>query len=121
MRDTPSHLTSGYISEETACNFLKNKGLQLITKNYRCPFGEIDLIMQEANILVFIEVRLRTCNNYGNAFESIDSRKQQKLLKSATHYLQKHQLIDKIDCRFDVVGLSSNNTIEWIEDAFSYE
>jgi putative endonuclease len=120
MQDTPSNLSSGFISENQACHYLQAKGLRLISKNYRCPYGEIDLIMQEKNTLVFVEVRLRTHTAFGNAFESIDSRKQQKLLKSATHYLQKNQLLDKVDCRFDVVGFS-NNTIEWMKDAFSYE
>lgn len=120
MQDTLNHISSGFTSEKEACNFLKAKGLQLITKNYRCRYGEIDLIMQENDVLVFVEVRLRSHMSYGNALESIDSRKQQKLLKSAMHYLQKHHLLDEVDCRFDVIGFS-NNTIEWIKDAFSYE
>lgn len=120
MQDTHDKRFSGFISEQQACNFLKAKGLRLITNNYRCPCGEIDLIMQDNNVLVFIEVRLRSHMDYGSALESIDSRKQQKLLKSATHYLQQHNLIDKIDCRFDVIGFS-NSTIDWIKDAFSYE
>ncbi len=120
MQDIPNHLFLGFASEQQACNFLKNKGLKLITQNYRSPFGEIDLIMQEKDVLVFVEVRLRSYTDYGTALESIDSRKQQKLLKSAVHYLQKHHLLDKMDCRFDVIGFS-NNTLEWIKDAFSYE
>jgi putative endonuclease len=120
MQDIPNHLSLGLRSEKEACNFLQTKGLKLISSNYHCPFGEIDIIMKEGDVLVFIEVRLRSHIIYGSALESIDSRKQQKLLKSATHYLQKHQLLDKIDCRFDVIGFS-NSSIEWIKDAFSYE
>jgi putative endonuclease len=120
MQDIPNHLFLGFTSEQQACNFLEKKGLKLVAQNYHCSFGEIDLIMQENDLLVFIEVRLRTHKEYGNALESIDSRKQQKLLKSAMHYLQKHHLLDEVDCRFDVIGFS-NNTIEWIKDAFSYE
>lgn len=120
MQDTLSKTHVGFISEKQAANFLIKKGLKLIASNYRCSYGEIDLIMQDKTILVFVEVRLRHEKGFGDALESIDSRKQQKLLKSATHYLQKHRLIDKIDCRFDVVGFT-NSTIEWIKDAFSYE
>lgn len=112
--------TVGHPSEEKACHFLQKQGLTLLTKNYRCVFGEIDLVMQDNSILVFIEVRFRAYTAYGDTFESIDGRKQEKLLKSATHYLQKKHLIDKIDCRFDVVGLT-NHSIDWIKDAFSYE
>ncbi|MDA8561553.1 YraN family protein [Gammaproteobacteria bacterium] len=113
-------ISLGIISEKKALNYLIKNGLKFITKNYKCYFGEIDLIMQDYTTLVFIEVRLRYNKYYGNAIESIDSKKQKKLLKSATHYLQKYNLTDKIDCRFDVIGFSSNS-IDWIKDAFSYE
>lgn len=120
MQDIPNKKQVGQAIEQQACNLLSAKGLSLITKNYRCPFGEIDLIMRDGNELVFVEVRLRTNTDYGSAVESINYTKQQKLLKSATHYLQKNRLIDQIDCRFDVIGFSNSN-IEWIKDAFSYE
>lgn len=106
--------------EQNALTHLQNNGLRLIEKNYHCPFGEIDLIMSDHDEIVFIEVRSRKNIAYGSAIESIDYFKQQKLLKSATHYLQKKRLIDLCDCRFDVVGFS-NNQIDWIKDAFSYE
>ncbi len=120
MEDLPAHLSLGLRSEHEAGQFLQTKGLKPIINNYRCPYGEIDLIMQEGDVLVFIEVRSRNQQHYGGALESIDRRKRQKLLKSVNHYLQKHQLLDKIDCRMDVIGFS-NNAIEWIKDAFSYE
>jgi putative endonuclease len=120
MSNNTNYITTGIISEKEALNFLVNRGLRLLAQNYHCIYGELDLIMQEGDVLVFVEVRLRSHKDYGDAFESIDSTKQQKLLKSATHYLQKHRLLDKIDCRFDVIGFS-NNAIEWIKDAFSYE
>ncbi len=110
----------GNEKEQNALEYLQNKGLQFITKNYQCPFGEIDLIMLDADELVFIEVRSRKHTAYGTAIESVDYFKQQKLLKTATHYLQKKHLTDTINCRFDVVGFS-NNQIDWIKDAFSYE
>ena len=120
MPDILNKKQLGQAMEQKACDLLLAKGLYLITKNYYCPFGEIDLIMQDGNEIVFIEVRFRTHSDYGNAIESINYTKQQKLLKSATHYLQKNGLIDNIDCRFDVIGFS-NSKIEWIKDAFSYE
>lgn len=107
-------------AEMQALNFLKNEGMQLLERNYRCIFGEIDLIMQDQAEVVFIEVRYRTHTAFGDAIESIDQHKQQKLLKTATHFLQKKAWLDKVNCRFDVVGFSKAN-IEWIKDAFSYE
>jgi putative endonuclease len=63
---------------------------------------------------------LRTHTGFGTAVESIDYQKQKKLLTTATHYLQKHRWLDKVSCRFDVVGYSETD-IDWIKDAFSYE
>ena len=123
MTDTLNHLNKtqlGTIAEEKACAFLEARGLRLITRNYRSRMGEIDLIMQDTNEIVFIEVRSRAYDYYGTAIESIDITKQRKVIKSAVSYLQKQGWLDKINSRFDVVGVSPTN-IEWIKDAFSDE
>lgn len=111
---------AGNLAEQKACDFLLAKGLKLLTRNYRCYHGEIDLIMQDGNDIVFVEVRSRTCSDYGYATETVDYRKQKKLLTTATHFLQQKDWLDTVDCRFDVIGFFNNN-IEWIKDAFSYE
>jgi len=113
-------LKIGKFYENKALVFLMNNGLKLIKKNYYCCFGEIDLIMKDGNILVFIEVRYRKSSKYSDPIESIDGSKQKKLLKSAAQYLKRYNLFDKIDCRFDVIGISDNK-LNWIKDAFSYE
>jgi putative endonuclease len=110
----------GSFSEQQACRFLEAKGLRLLTQNYRCMSGEIDLIMQHGNDVVFVEVRTRNHKGYGNPFESVNFAKQRKLHKTATHFLQKQNWIDKVDCRFDIIGIS-NGQIEWIQNAFSIE
>ena len=123
MTDTLIHLNKtqlGTIAEEKACAVLEARGLRLITRNYRSRMGEIDLIMQDTNEIVFIEVRSRAYDYYGTAIESIDITKQRKVIKSAVSYLQKQGWLDKINSRFDVVGVSPTN-IEWIKDAFSDE
>jgi putative endonuclease len=106
--------------EQKACEFLQANGLILIQRNYRCPRGEIDLIMQDGSFIVFIEVRSRTCSNFGFAEETVDRQKQKKLLYSAMHFLEYENGSDTVDCRFDVIGFS-NNKLEWIKDAFIYE
>ena len=65
------HLDRGHNAEEQALKFLEQKGLTLITRNYRCRLGEIDLIMRDHPAVVFIEVRLRGKSKFGNAGESI--------------------------------------------------
>jgi putative endonuclease len=107
------------MAEERAAIFLQKQGLVIHTKNYRCKLGEIDLIMQHADTLVFVEVRLRTHQAFAGAAESVTIRKQQKIIKTAQYYLQQHQLTDKVNCRFDVVAFGDSNIPEWIKDAFS--
>src|SRR4051812_24716157 len=109
----------GAMAEELAATFLQKQGLVIQAKNYRCKLGEIDLIMQQADTLVFVEVRLRTHVAFANAAESVTIRKQQKIVKTAQFYLQQHQLTDKVNCRFDVVAFGDNKIPEWIKDAFS--
>jgi putative endonuclease len=110
----------GDIAEQKACDFLEAKGLKLITRNYRCLYGEIDLIMQDGEDIVFVEVRSRTYSDYGFAEETVDHHKQKKLLKTASYFLQQKNWLDTVDCRFDVIGFLNSN-IQWIKDAFIYE
>lgn len=112
------HLIKGRNSEQLALGHLQAQGLQLLERNYRCKSGEIDLIMRDGDCLVFVEVRYRKHNRFGSASESVTGSKQRKLLASANHYLQRTDSASP--CRFDVVGISGENsqTIEWIRDAF---
>jgi putative endonuclease len=108
----------GQIAESDACNYLIAKGLALLEKNYRRPCGEIDLIMQDKDMVVFVEVRLRKQNYFGTPIESVNSSKQRKLIKTAELYLQQKRLLYKVNFRFDIVGLNGNNEIEWLKNAF---
>jgi putative endonuclease len=112
--------SKGDLAEQKACDFLQSQGLQLIIRNYRCRYGEIDLIMHDKNDIVFVEVRSRACSDYGHPEESVNRHKQKKILHTALYFLQEKNTLDTIDCRFDVIGLL-NNQIEWIKDAFTYE
>lgn len=109
---------AGLVAEKIAETFLLKQGLKLITSNYHCPYGEIDLIMQDKESLVFVEVRLRTNTQFGSAAASITPQKQQKLMRTAQHYLQKTNA--KLACRFDAVLLSKADAenIDWIRNAF---
>ncbi len=113
----PKHLTEGNAAEALAAVFLQQKGLKLVEKNFRCQHGEIDLIMRDAGTLVFIEVRLRSNQDFGGAAMSISSSKQQKLRRSAERYLQTH---GDCACRFDAILMSKVDlsAIEWIQNAF---
>jgi len=113
----------GNKAEALALDHLKQQGLSLIEQNYLTKLGEIDIIMLDkiADTLVFVEVRYRKSNNYGTAIETITRLKQQKLMRTAQQYLQKHPTYQHFLCRFDVVGVESDlkyPTITWIQSAF---
>lgn len=115
------HLALGVKSEQQACEYLLKKSLTLIEKNYSARYGEIDLVMQDGEVLVFVEVRSRHKNNYTNALESITPSKQKKLRFTAEHYLNKHYRNHPPMCRFDVIAIDLTPigfNIEWIKDAF---
>ncbi len=108
---------SGQAAEAHACAYLESQGLRLLERNYRCRFGEIDLIMQDGEYLVFVEVRLRRSARFGGALLSVNARKQGRLVASAQCYLQGQR--HSRAARFDVVALGSDERLEWVRDAFS--
>jgi putative endonuclease len=108
---------AGLEAEKLAATFLMNHGLKMVAQNYHCRFGEIDLIMMDAKTLVFIEVRLRSNQQFGSAGASITAQKKQKLILTAQHYLQTH---GENQCRFDAILMHSVDveSIEWVRNAF---
>lgn len=125
--DKTSH-SKGQHAENACCEYLQQRGLKLLAKNYRGQRGEIDIVMQDKDALVFVEVRYRKNNFYGGALESITAEKQARVAATAEQYLQHETKIK--NGRIDVVAMSqklqnmptenSNDeyTFEWIKDAF---
>jgi len=112
-------IKTGVIAETLAAQYLQKQGLILLQQNYRCRLGEIDLILQDGETLVFVEVRLRTNPRFGGAAASIDLRKQKKIQHTADHFLS--TLTRVPPCRFDAILMQSTEPgkIEWIKNAFS--
>lgn len=111
----------GRWAEQLALEHLQAQGLKILERNYRCSGGEIDLILRDGGTLVFAEVRYRARTDYGSAAESVDRRKQERILHCAQHYLQRRHPGCEAPCRFDVVLVQGNPRrpgIEWIPDAF---
>lgn len=112
----------GRDAEELALEHLQSSGLVLIARNFRCRIGEIDLIMRDGNCLVFVEVRFRKAGRFASAAESVDRRKQRKLLGAAAFFLCRHIEYRQHATRFDVIALDgpSRNTftLQWLQDAF---
>lgn len=117
----PSHLRRGETAEQLACEHLLGHGLSVLRRNYRSPHGEIDLVMQAAGTLVFVEVRYRRASQFGTPAETVDARKQARLRATAEHFLQRHAPGCKTACRFDIVAVSGEGAdvrLEWLQNAF---
>ncbi|GMR04006.1 MAG: YraN family protein [Gammaproteobacteria bacterium] len=118
---SPTALCRGNQAEELACVYLQNNGLKLVERNYRSPFGEIDLVMQQQETLVFVEVRFRRNEKFGTPGETVDARKQAKLRACAEHYLQRAKNSSKKPCRFDIVAVTGGHdgdSLKWLKNAF---
>lgn len=116
---------SGGEAEKQAAHWLTQQGLTVVARNFRCRQGEIDLIMQDGDTLVFTEVRWRSYRSHGGALASVDHHKQRRLILAARHYLARHPQYHDRPCRFDVLGMEpdNNDTVryQWIQNAFYSE
>jgi putative endonuclease len=112
---------AGTRGEDAALAYLTSAGLKLVTRNYRCKTGEIDLIMLDRDVLALIEVRYRSVRDFGGAAASVGHRKQRRLIAAARHLLHVRAELRRYPARFDVVAIEPSNAqlkIEWIKDAF---
>ena len=116
----PRHLF-GQTSEARAEQLLRNKGYRILERNLRTTLGELDLVAEDAGVLVFVEVKARATETFGGALLAVDRRKRAKLVKLASQYLAQRHWTDRI-CRFDVVVVqgqpSAGSQIEHVENAF---
>jgi putative endonuclease len=105
-------------AEQRVEAWLAAQGLHPIDRNVRSRFGEIDLVMSDQGCWVFVEVRLRTSARFGGAAASVDWRKQQRILRTAQHYLQRRfGSRSWPPCRFDVVAIEQGRP-DWVRGAF---
>ena len=112
----------GKRAEDLAVAELKRRGYQVIETNYRCRWGEIDIIAKDGETTAFIEVRSRRSNETTYPAESINKKKQTKLILTAQQFLTEHNLGSDCDCRFDVVEVrferGKSVSVKVIQDAF---
>ena len=114
--------SKGSWGEERAARWLRLRGYRILEKNYRCRFGEIDLIARRGGYLVFVEVKLRRDARFAEAREFVSRPKQERILKTAQFWLQEHE--SELQPRFDVIeiyapeGERGRAEIRHIENAF---
>lgn len=106
---------AGQAAERAAEEYLLTRGLDLVERNWRCKGGEIDLVMRDGAILVFVEVRARTGMGFGGAAASITAGKRARVITAARLYLATKGV--DAPCRFDAV-LLQDGRMEWLKGAF---
>lgn len=112
----------GQLGEELALATLTANGLRLVTRNYRCKMGELDLVMLDGNTLVIVEVRCRSSKDYGGPAASVDWRKQKRLVLATEHLLMKRPELRRHPARFDIIAITTGAAdpkLDWIRRAFS--
>lgn len=108
----------GAAQEDKALVHLEAAGLQLVARNVSCRIGELDLVMQHGELLVFVEVRARRSASHGGAAASVTFAKQRRLVRTAQFFLKTAWRGALPRCRFDVVAISPDG-IDWLRDAFT--
>ena len=115
----------GRVAESRALRYLEAAGLVLLTRNYRCRAGEIDLVMldAEAQVLVLVEVRSRTSVAHGSAAATVGARKQRRFILAARHLMLTRPQYRALAARIDVVAIDpapdgGPAQLTWIRDAF---
>ncbi|HUF41748.1 MAG TPA: YraN family protein [Verrucomicrobiae bacterium] len=110
----------GREGEHVAEQFLRKKGYKVVERNYRCAAGELDLIVLDRRVVVFVEVKTRSGKGFGSPLEAVEFRKQRRMIRAAQFFLSANKLHQR-DARFDVVGISwpgGEPLVEHIENAF---
>lgn len=118
MRESNDTTTvKGKRGEDRAARFLSSHGLIIVSRNYRCRGGEIDIICRDRNALIFVEVRLRGDPRFGGAAASITPVKQRRIILAARHFLQETGQ-NNADCRIDCVLIDADE-LSWIKNAIA--
>lgn len=111
--------SSGPLGEQLAAEYLRKAGYEIVCRNYRTRFGEIDIVAKDSRFLVFAEVKTREAGSLTDPLESVTPAKRRKLVRTAMLYLQKFQT--ELQPRFDVIGIileSPLPAVRHIENAF---
>lgn len=117
----PGRIAIGKRQEARAERHLGAQGLKLVCRNYACRGGEVDLVMLDQAVLVFVEVRFRSAAHFGGAAASVTRTKQLRIIRAAKHFLRAYPQHGARHCRFDVVAIDGTwlPRIRWIQHAFT--
>ena len=111
---------AGQHGEAAAASYLEQMGVSILQKNFRCRYGEIDLIGWDGNYYLFIEVKYRSTQEQGEPAEAVDYRKQYKICRTFDYYRMKKHMDDFVPVRFDIIEIDRFGRCHWIKHAFEY-
>lgn len=111
----------GNNAEAVVLRAAEQQGWRCLERNFNSRMGEIDLVLASAQELVIVEVRYRGTDAYGSATATVTPRKQARIIAATRWYLAKHPIYADYPIRFDVVGVTPDGALDWIEDAFQVE
>lgn len=114
-----NHREKGAEYEKRTAEFLRQKGFQILHRNFYSRYGEIDLIARDGRYLVFVEVKYRENNRGGHPLEAVDAGKRRRICRTADYYCLRHGYGEDTPCRFDVAGIMGEELIH-IRNAFEY-
>lgn len=111
--------SKGNRGEDLACSLLEEKDYDICARNYRCRFGEIDIIAHKANTFIFVEVKSRASSDSGYAEEAVPYAKQRRICAAADHFRMRMQISERSGFRFDVICIN-HGAVTHYENAFPY-
>lgn len=111
----------GADAEARAEAHLVKQGLKSLARNWRCPLGELDVVMADGDTLVIVEVRARSGTDHGSALDSITAAKRRKLVRAALAFTQAHPAWQDAPLRFDIVHFGADGQGRWLRDAFTMD
>lgn len=109
----------GQAREDMAVAYLESKGYTISDRNFRCAFGEIDIIANKEGMLIFVEVKYRKNARTQHPLASVGPKKQEKISRCAIYYMYRHKLPEDTPCRFDVISILGDE-ISHFRDAFPF-
>ena len=118
---TPPQSSLGKLGEDIACRELRRRGYVILSRRYRTRHGEIDIVVRDGDVLVFVEVKARSHERFGGPLAAVTAAKQRRLALKALDYLVRSQ-ISGVACRFDVVAVTiggARSRVEHLTDAFA--
>lgn len=121
--DRPHNRSRGRLGEEVAIEILREEGYEILERNFEVRGGELDLVAEHEDTLCFVEIKVRSSDEFGTALEAVDGRKRSRMIRAAKHYLYRNDLIDPI-CRFDVLGIDRKQDgwqVRLVQDAFTVD